>query len=54
MIQSLPNLNATLKAAWVEQMNAMWDYSQESIGKGNYDVDHWLSSFSVFALHGYR
>ena len=54
MIQSLPNLNATLKAAWVEQMNAMWDYSQESIGKGNYDVDHWLSSFSGFALHGYR
>jgi hypothetical protein len=31
----------------------MWDYSQKSIGIGIYDIDHWLSSFSVFALMGY-
>lgn len=54
LMMDLPNLDPSLKAAWVSQMNAMWDYAQESIGKGNYDVDHWLSSFSVFALHGYR
>jgi hypothetical protein len=35
-------------------MNGMWDYAQESIGKGNYDIDHWLSTFSVFALIGYE
>jgi hypothetical protein len=54
MLKSLPNLDPTVKQTWVKQMNAMWDYAQESIGKGNYDIDHWLSSFSVFALHGYR
>ncbi|MFM7566138.1 MAG: DUF2891 family protein [Flavobacteriales bacterium] len=43
-----------LKLLWVNNMNAMWDYAQKSIGKGNYDVDHWLSSFSVFALLGYH
>jgi hypothetical protein len=30
----------------------MWDYAQLNIGKKNYDIDHWLSSFSVFALIG--
>jgi hypothetical protein len=30
-----------------------WNYFQESIGKGNYDADHWLSSSPVFALGGY-
>ena len=54
LLKSLPNLDPTVKQIWVKQMNAMWDYAQESIGKGNYDIDHWLSSFSVFALHGYR
>jgi hypothetical protein len=47
-------LDEATKAAWVTNMNAMWDYAQESIGKGNYDIDHWLSSFSVFALIGYE
>lgn len=42
-----------IKHLWVNNMNEMWDYAQKSIGKGNYDVDHWLSSFSVFALLGY-
>ena len=42
-----------LQKLWANSMNAMWDYAQASIGKGNYDVDHWLSSFSVFALLGY-
>jgi hypothetical protein len=56
MLQSLPaeSLDATTKAIWVKSMNDMWDYAQESIGKGNYDIDHWLSSFSVFALIGYQ
>ena len=47
-------LDAETKAIWVKSMNDMWDYAQESIGKGNYDIDHWLSSFSVFALIGYE
>ena len=56
MLQSLPaeSLDATTKAIWIKSMNDMWDYAQESIGKGNYDIDHWLSSFSVFALIGYQ
>lgn len=47
-------MNPALKNQWATHMNAMWDYAQESIGKGNYDIDHWLSSFSVFALLGYE
>ncbi|MFM8595814.1 MAG: DUF2891 family protein [Flavobacteriales bacterium] len=47
-------LDAETKTIWVKSMNDMWDYAQESIGKGNYDIDHWLSSFSVFALIGYQ
>ncbi|MEP6677051.1 MAG: DUF2891 family protein [Ferruginibacter sp.] len=43
-----------VKKAWITAQRDMWDYAQESIGKGNYDVDHWLSSFSVFALIGYE
>jgi hypothetical protein len=46
-------LEKELRLIWINQMNEMWDYAQESIGKGNYDIDHWLSSFSVFALSGY-
>lgn len=42
-----------VKAEWISAQKDMWDYAQESIGKGNYDIDHWLSSFSVFALIGY-
>lgn len=55
MLLSLPAtaLPSTVKRKWYRNMNAMWDYAQESIGKGNYDIDHWLSSFSVFALCGY-
>jgi hypothetical protein len=40
--------------AWRSKQLAMWNYAQQSIGKGNYDIDHWLSSFSVFALIGYE
>lgn len=47
------DINDELRNVWVQNMNDMWDYSQKSIGKGNYDIDHWLSSFSVFALIGY-
>ena len=47
-------MNSDLKTSWAEHMNGMWDYAQESIGKDNYDIDHWLSSFSVFALIGYE
>ena len=56
MLKTLPagTLDEATKTAWVNNMNAMWDYAQESIGKGNYDIDHWLSSFSVFALIGYE
>ena len=55
-LSSLPQgaLDDEVKVLWHQHMNAMWDYAQESIGKGNYDVDHWLSSFSVFALMGYK
>ncbi|MFZ9587219.1 MAG: DUF2891 family protein [Crocinitomicaceae bacterium] len=55
MLKSIPEgtLNEATKKEWVRAMNDMWDYAQESIGKGNYDIDHWLSSFSVFALIGY-
>lgn len=56
MLKTLPEgtLDEATKAEWVLAMNQMWDYAQESIGKGNYDIDHWLSSFSVFALIGYE
>ncbi|MEN9699323.1 MAG: hypothetical protein RLZZ301_521 [Bacteroidota bacterium] len=56
MLKSLPagTLDAATQQVWASSMNAMWDYAQESIGKGNYDIDHWLSSFSVFALIGYE
>ena len=47
------NLNPELTSIWIKNMNVMWDYAQKSIGIGNYDIDHWLSSFSVFALLGY-
>lgn len=47
-------MSPALKKKWAKHMNAMWDYAQDSIGKGNYDIDHWLSSFSVFALIGYE
>jgi hypothetical protein len=55
MLKSIPEgtLDEATKKEWVRAMNDMWDYAQESIGKGNYDIDHWLSSFSVFALIGY-
>ncbi len=54
MLQALPAnaLTAEVKTAWINAQKEMWDYSQASIGKGNYDVDHWLSSFSVYALCG--
>jgi hypothetical protein len=48
------DLDPGVKQAWVDAQNEMWNYAQESIGKGNYDIDHWLSSFSVFALEGYK
>lgn len=56
MLLSLPksSLSNSLKIKWANAMNEMWDYAQLSIGKGNYDIDHWLSSFSVFALEGYK
>ncbi len=47
-------LSPEVRKAWTSAQRDMWDYAQESIGKGNYDVDHWLSSFSVFALIGYE
>ncbi len=55
----LKSLSATalkpeVRKAWQDAQKEMWDYAQQSIGKGNYDVDHWLSSFSVFALIGYE
>jgi hypothetical protein len=55
-MQSLPAnaLSQEIKDAWVQAQNDMWDYAQESIGKGNYDIDHWLSSFSVYALEGHK
>lgn len=46
-------LSPELRKKWISEMNSMWDYSQKSIGIGIYDIDHWLSSFSVFALMGY-
>lgn len=56
MLISLPkkSVSPILKEKWTSAMNEMWDYAQLSIGKGNYDIDHWLSSFSVFALEGYK
>jgi hypothetical protein len=56
ILKTLPEntLSPKIKTEWVSAMNEMWDYAQESIGKGNYDIDHWLSSFSVFALMGYE
>ncbi len=54
VMASLPAnaLPKEIKDAWIQAQNDMWEYAQESIGKGNYDIDHWLSSFSVFALEG--
>ena len=54
MLESLPAdaLSPEVRSAWIAAQREMWDYAQASIGKGNYDVDHWLSSFSVFALTG--
>ncbi len=54
MLKSIPAnaLSTDVKKAWLASQKEMWNYSQESIGKGNYDVDHWLSSFSVYALIG--
>lgn len=54
MLESLPAsaLKPEIKAQWKASQREMWDYAQSSIGKGNYDVDHWLSSFSVYALIG--
>jgi hypothetical protein len=56
MLKSLPKdaLDPEVKKEWIAAQKEMWEYAQESIGKGNYDVDHWLSSFSVFALTGYE
>lgn len=56
ILGSLPkkSISPALKLKWTNAMNEMWDYAQLSIGKGNYDIDHWLSSFSVFALEGYK
>lgn len=56
MMKSLSSkaLDPDVKKAWIQAQQDMWDYAQKSIGKGNYDVDHWLSSFSVFALIGYE
>jgi hypothetical protein len=56
MLISLPkkSVSPELKLKWTTAMNDMWDYAQLSIGKGNYDIDHWLSTFSVFALEGYK
>ncbi len=56
MLESMsPNtLNPVVKKAWISSQKEMWDYAQASIGKENYDVDHWLSTFSVYALIGSR
>jgi hypothetical protein len=56
MLQSLPAdfLKPDIKKGWIDAQKEMWDYAQESIGKGNYDVDHWLSTFSVYALIGHK
>jgi Protein of unknown function (DUF2891) len=54
MLQSLPanTLTPDVKKEWIAAQKEMWDYAQVSIGKGNYDIDHWLSTFSVYALVG--
>lgn len=54
MLQSIPanTLTPEVKKAWLNSQKEMWDYAQASIGKGNYDIDHWLSTFSVYALLG--
>jgi hypothetical protein len=56
ILKTIPenSLSIEIKTEWVNAMNEMWDYAQESIGKGNYDIDHWLSSFSVYALMGHE
>ena len=56
MLKTLPEgtLDEATKKEWTKSMNEMWDYAQQSIGVGNYDIDHWLSTFSVFALIGYE
>ncbi len=47
-------IDVATRKQWLKSQEEMWNYAQLSIGKGNYDIDHWLSSFSVFALEGYR
>ena len=55
VMKSMKNqLLPKIRDAWQVKQLAMWNYAQQSIGKGNYDIDHWLSSFSVFALIGYE
>jgi hypothetical protein len=46
-------LSTATKKQWITCQSEMWNYAQESIGVGNYDVDHCLSTSSVFALLGY-
>ena len=53
LMTSMTKLKSPIKHKWQEKQMAMWNYAQESIGKGNYDIDHWLSSFSVYALMGH-
>lgn len=55
ILKSLPenSLRPEIKKAIYKKQLEMWNYAQASIGKGNYDIDHWLSSFSVFAIMGY-
>ncbi len=53
VLKSMP-VPTKIKVAWRSKQLAMWNYAQQSIGRGNYDIDHWLSSFSVFALLGYE
>jgi hypothetical protein len=56
MMKSIPKgvVDNTIIADWKKAQEEMWDYAQASIGKGNYSIDHWLSSFSVFAIMGYQ
>jgi hypothetical protein len=55
ILNELPEnaLRPEIKKAIYKKQLEMWKYAQASIGKGNYDIDHWLSSFSVFAIMGY-
>lgn len=47
-----PLMTADIRKLWRKKQQDMWNYSQKSIGVGNYDIDHWLSSFSVYACEG--